>query len=264
MLGTLSQPERLSVEGDPAPRGAVDVVPVRRDEQLGERGHRGTGQRAEHLGPHRHLAPTEDAEALFARDPLDGTLHPVAVVLVEGQVRGADGVLPRCRSSNGTSSRRKASGTWQRMPAPSPVPASDPTAPRCSRLRSAPRAASTMSCPAVPRSVATIASRRRPSRSPGRTSRPRRERPRTGGAGAGATTRCCASGLAGAPWEPSSRGWEQGQRWPGGAFRPDGRDRCPTAPTAGCPVGTGGVEPGSWRAVVGRRSVRALGAACGR
>ena len=43
------------------------------------------------------------------------------------------------------------------MPAPSPVPASEPTAPRCSRWRSASSAASMMSWPAVPRSVATMA-----------------------------------------------------------------------------------------------------------
>ena len=43
------------------------------------------------------------------------------------------------------------------IPAPSPVPASEPTAPRCSRFLSALRAVSIMSCPAVPRKVATIA-----------------------------------------------------------------------------------------------------------
>src|SRR3954469_21249781 len=43
------------------------------------------------------------------------------------------------------------------MPAPSPVPASDPTAPRCSRWRSASSARAMMSWPAVPRSVATMA-----------------------------------------------------------------------------------------------------------
>ena len=44
------------------------------------------------------------------------------------------------------------------IPAPSPVPASEPTAPRCSRLRRALSAVSIMSCPAVPRKVATMAS----------------------------------------------------------------------------------------------------------
>ncbi|MDF2554571.1 MAG: hypothetical protein K0R60_466 [Microbacterium sp.] len=64
---------------------------------------------------------------------------------------------PTGGSSNSTTARRNASGIWVRMPAPSPVPASDPMAPRCSRFRSAVSARSMMSCPASPRSVATMA-----------------------------------------------------------------------------------------------------------
>ena len=64
---------------------------------------------------------------------------------------------PTGGSSKPTTARRKASGICVRMPAPSPVPASEPIAPRCSRLRSAVSARSMMSCPASPRSVATIA-----------------------------------------------------------------------------------------------------------
>ena len=65
---------------------------------------------------------------------------------------------PTGGSSKSTTARRKASGICVRMPAPSPVPASEPIAPRCSRLRSAVRARSMMSCPASPRRVATMAS----------------------------------------------------------------------------------------------------------
>src|SRR5665647_628595 len=50
-----------------------------------------------------------------------------------------------------------ASGTWVRIPAPSPLSASAPTAPRWLRFASAVSAASTMSRPGVPRSVATKA-----------------------------------------------------------------------------------------------------------
>src|SRR5665811_351924 len=50
-----------------------------------------------------------------------------------------------------------ASGTWVRIPAPSPLSASAPTAPRWLRFARAVSAASTMSRPGVPRSVATKA-----------------------------------------------------------------------------------------------------------
>ena len=44
---------------------------------------------------------------------------------------------PAGGSSKSTTARRKASGTWMRMPTPSPVLYSAPRAPRCSRRRSA-------------------------------------------------------------------------------------------------------------------------------
>jgi hypothetical protein len=64
---------------------------------------------------------------------------------------------PAAGSVKEATARRNSSGTCVMMPAPSPVPASEPTAPRCSRCRSASSAAVMMSCPAVPRRVATIA-----------------------------------------------------------------------------------------------------------
>ena len=54
---------------------------------------------------------------------------------------------PTGGSSKSTTARRKASGICVRMPAPSPVPASEPIAPRCSRLRSAVSARSMMLAP---------------------------------------------------------------------------------------------------------------------
>ena len=51
---------------------------------------------------------------------------------------------PACGRSKSTTSRRKRSGTWTRMPAPSPELVSAPCAPRWSRLQRAPKAVSTM------------------------------------------------------------------------------------------------------------------------
>ena len=59
--------------------------------------------------------------------------------------------------SKSTTSRRNASGTWSRMPAPSPELTSAPAAPRWSRLRSAVRAWSTMVRLGTPVRVATKA-----------------------------------------------------------------------------------------------------------
>ncbi len=53
---------------------------------------------------------------------------------------------PSCSAS----ARRNACGIWSRMPAPSPVFFSAPTAPRCSRLTSTVSAFATMSCEARP------------------------------------------------------------------------------------------------------------------
>ena len=64
---------------------------------------------------------------------------------------------PLSGSGNGATARRKASGTWVRMPAPSPESGSAPEAPRWSRLRSAVSAWSTMSWVGMPDSVATNA-----------------------------------------------------------------------------------------------------------
>ena len=64
---------------------------------------------------------------------------------------------PLSGSGNGVTPRRNASGTWVRMPAPSPESGSAPEAPRWSRLRSAVSAWSTISWVATPDRVATKA-----------------------------------------------------------------------------------------------------------
>ena len=91
-------------------------------------------------------------------DLLDAGLGRGALVGVVGQVGHADGVRARRAAGRHPGRRgRSASGTWVRMPAPSPTSGSAPVAPRWSRLRSASRAWTTMSWPAVPRIVATRA-----------------------------------------------------------------------------------------------------------
>lgn len=62
---------------------------------------------------------------------------------------------PASGSSNPATSRKNASGTWERMPAPSPESGSEPVAPRCSRLRSTVSAWSTRVWDASPVRVAT-------------------------------------------------------------------------------------------------------------
>lgn len=73
------------------------VVVGRRDEDLLEGGHRGAGERAEDLGPDRHLAPAQDTESLGDGELLDRGLGVRARVGVERQVGGAHGVLPGVR-----------------------------------------------------------------------------------------------------------------------------------------------------------------------
>src|SRR5688572_27391365 len=62
---------------------------------------------------------------------------------------------PAGGSSNGTAWRRKRSGIWIRMPAPSPVSGSEPQAPRCSRLMRRSRAERTIWCERAPLMLAT-------------------------------------------------------------------------------------------------------------
>ena len=83
----------------------------------------------------------------FLREAEAGHLPPVGQYAVgtcflpEGEVE---------REKTAAASRRNRSGTWSRMPAPSPVSDSAPVAPRCSRLHSAPMASSTIRLVARP------------------------------------------------------------------------------------------------------------------
>ena len=76
------------------------------------------------------------------------SMRLVAAAALSGSV-GRNAVptayAPAGGSSKSTTARRKASGTWMRMPTPSPVLYSAPRAPRCSRRRSAARPRRTIS-----------------------------------------------------------------------------------------------------------------------
>jgi hypothetical protein len=105
----------------------------------------------------RDVAPAEDLEVLLGRQALDRRHRRGRRLSSCGRKAMPTAYEPRCGSSKPTTSRKKASGTWSRMPAPSPLSGSAPTAPRCSRLRSAVRDFSTMSCDGDPLRVATMA-----------------------------------------------------------------------------------------------------------
>ena len=63
---------------------------------------------------------------------------PAAKVLAPSAVGGG--------SSKSTTSRRSSTGSWMRMPAPSPLLGSAPAAPRCSRCSKAVSPSATMAC----------------------------------------------------------------------------------------------------------------------
>ena len=142
-LGALAQAEGQSFQ-----RHAGDPRAAARDEQLRERRLHAERHAAEFGVVGRHLAPAEDGEVLLGGDLLDPGPGLGDVLRVTGEERRTHGVGGFGGSSNpaaAASSRRNRSGTWIRMPAPSPVFCSAPAAPRWSRLRRAAMPCSTMS-----------------------------------------------------------------------------------------------------------------------
>ena len=80
-----------------------------------------------------------------ARELVDATGAEGHVVYVIGDYFEQISVMfPEGGSSKSTAARRNASGTWSRMPAPSPVSISAPLAPRCSSASSTWRARATV------------------------------------------------------------------------------------------------------------------------
>ena len=153
----LAQPEDATVERDPRQRGCVADRRARDEELLEDRdGPRTPACRGSRprWAPRASRARRGSRSAAICSIP---AFWAARASSSRGRKTMPAAYSPTGGSSKSTTARRKASGIWVRMPAPSPVPASEPIAPRCSRLRSAVSASSMMSCPASPRSVATIA-----------------------------------------------------------------------------------------------------------
>lgn len=100
----------------------------------------------------RAVAPSSSGATGTSRQPR--TVRPSSAAIVSiretassvpslGRKAMPTAYAPAAGSSNPATSRRNASGTWDRMPAPSPESGSAPVAPRCSRLRSTVSACST-------------------------------------------------------------------------------------------------------------------------
>ena len=90
------------------------------------------------------------------------------VVRQEDEAGAVAALAGSVKPSGAVTLRRKRSGIWTRMPAPSPVLASQPQAPRCSRLRSSSRPCATIECEPCPSGGRRSRRRRRPSRAAGR------------------------------------------------------------------------------------------------
>ena len=137
VLAALAHHEQLAVELDAG--GAGRVV----DEQLAEARHHARARSARSSSRRRAPRASRDPQALVARR----SPRSRAIGLLGRRRRRAgrnarpDAVGARpAAAAKSTTARRKRSGTWRRIPAPSPVLTSAPDAPRWSRLQSAPRA----------------------------------------------------------------------------------------------------------------------------
>ena len=149
-LGDAADHVELPLEGVlvEAVGGADDRLPDARRDPGGD----GPGLRE----VDRDVAPTEEPLPFVADRPLDERLELGPARLVEGEEERTDAV-PAGGGRPSTDARKSASGSWIRIPAPSPESASAPEAPRCSRFESAARARRTVSWEACPSSRATNA-----------------------------------------------------------------------------------------------------------
>ena len=111
--------------------------PVAGQEQLLERRLGVTRHLSDHRVVVRHVPPAEDGQVLAGGDLLDGRpSRPRTLRDRVGRNAQPTAYVPASGSSKSTTSRRKPSGIWTRMPAPSPTLASAPVAPRWSRWHS--------------------------------------------------------------------------------------------------------------------------------
>ncbi len=144
-LGHAADHVQLALE-----RVLVGDVIAGADEQLGDVRHAGARRAPAGVLVDRHLAPAEQrAGPRLATVRSSSSIARVAGGRVLGQEAHRHAVAARAAAArSSTSPRSSSSGSWTRMPAPSPVKGSAPSAPRCSRWSSARSARTTTSCEA--------------------------------------------------------------------------------------------------------------------
>ena len=143
VLGALAQPVRARGPGR-RPRSSRDGSATTSWRNVGMEARAVGPTRSAVTGTSRQARTSSFSSAAMASMPRTAAAWPAASV---GRNAMPIAYCPAGGSSASTTSRRKASGIWVRMPAPSPLSGSAPTAPRWSRLSRAVRPASTMSRP---------------------------------------------------------------------------------------------------------------------
>ena len=147
VLGALAQAVRAALEGDPVGSrfsSAAVLTAVGADSAAATNSWRNDGMAARALGPMSALSTfvgsSRQPSTRRFSSAASSSIRVTAAAALSGSV-GRNAVptayAPAGGSSKSTTARRKASGTWMRMPTPSPVLSSAPRAPRCSRRRSA-------------------------------------------------------------------------------------------------------------------------------
>ncbi len=153
--GLLDQPPgdvQPAVEGEVAV-GTGREVGWAGDERLGHHGLAAPRRGPEAGGIRGHVAPAQEREVLSGQRGLEALDDAVAAGVVARQedLGDAEAALRAARwPASAATARRKAWGRARRIPAPSPVFASEPDAPRCSRLTRTVSASRTMACEGRP------------------------------------------------------------------------------------------------------------------
>ena len=154
LVETILAAARLDDPSDdvqPALEGELGMVGERRaDEHLADDGLDRRRARARDVVVDRDVAPAEQRLSLVLDRLLDDALDLAAAIVRAREEDDADRVAAAVGSSRPAAARMNSSGTWMRIPAPSPVSTSAPLAPRCSRWSSTSSARSTVRWLALP------------------------------------------------------------------------------------------------------------------